>query len=152
MHAGASGGPRWPAAPALSLKQLLMAVGCVRSVLTRGWSAPRLQDAPRLQELRGDPVPSVYAQAAWIHQVVSCRFLLADEELCHDGCGGFRVDVVALAAEDAEPPARQRRRGCPRGVAQERRALLATDNQGRDGDRGEQRGGQGPVTDEWRRR
>src|SRR5947207_12291826 len=38
---------------------------------------------------------------------------LGDEEIRDDGRSGFRADVVALAGEAVQPPAGQRRRGCP---------------------------------------
>ena len=49
-----------------------------------------------------------------------------------------------------QPPVWHRLCGCPRGVAQERRALLTGDHQGRDGDAGEQSGRQGTVPDDGR--
>ena len=76
--------------------------------------------------------------------------VLAGEEVCHDGRGGLRVYVVGLAGEGGEPSAGQGRRGGPARVAQERRAVLAADDQGLDPDRGRQVGGQRRVADDGR--
>src|SRR5215831_15275509 len=74
----------------------------------------------------------------------------AGEELGHDRRGGVGVEVMALSGENRQPPVWHRLCGCLRGVAQERRALLAGDHQGRDGDGGEQPGRHGTVTDDRR--